>query len=1023
MRKSIPILAGVVFALLLCLTALASEGLAQSAFTGVIKDETGAVLPGVSIEASSPVLIEKTRSVISDERGSYRVVDLRPGTYTLEFSLPGFSAVKREIELQSNFTATINVEMKVGAAAESVTVSADRLLVTDVENNQKVQVLPREVLDSVPTAHTIQSVGQLITGVTLSAPDVAGSRAMQQTYFSVHGAGAAQTTVLMDGMIINGLQGDGAIQSYGNDAGNQEMVYQTGGGTVDSPTGGLKISMVPKEGGNEFHGSLFAGFEGSRLQSDNLSPFLASHGVKAVDKIGKYRDINATLGGRIIRDKLWFFTSMRLFTVHSPVANTFYVPQGQTYANCLSGSISCTQGVNKETINSGLLRLTWQVTSRNKLSAYIDRLFKTRDRAMSPGDDPETASVVWGSPLYMTNTIKWTSTVTNRLLIQAGYSSNIERYTNQYQPGIEKKWGTPEWYAGASKVDTILGTRWNAGPIEFFSYPDRYNVQGSASYVTGPHNMKFGFQNSWGPYNQAAYANADLYQNYQNGAPFQVTLRTSPIRWQDRLNTNLGVFAQDAWTIKRATISYGMRWEYVREQVTGQPAQAGRFSKVPAYDTFRLPIWRTWSPRISIVYDLFGNTKTAVRAGYNKFAAAATTTFAGLYNPGNAILNTATAAWVDVNKDDIAQGELGCDFGTSGQLGCEINFANVPKNFGVISLASPDRKLKRPYFDSYNVGFTHEILKGMAVSGEWFHNEGKNIVVRNNVLRPGTFTAPDTVVNSNYRAVTVFSPIDGKAITMYDPISATVQQAVANVDTNEPRLKQKYNSFEFNFNARLRNGVNLFGGSATERTVANVCASAVTNPNILNYCDQSKSGIPWRTQFKLAGTYPLPFWGIQLSGALQALPGYILGTQALTQGGAGAPNLTAVNGQGTILQVARNQTYTVCPGDSAAAGCKVGDVIVPGMTQSSINVPLVAPGTELTPRITQVDFSVGKRFAFERIRVSPKIDIFNAFNSSAYYSVITTGGLNYSTAAGSAYMRPQDILRGRILRLAVNIDF
>jgi hypothetical protein len=1015
MRGATIVVSGVIA--LVCLMVSPNAARGQSAFTGVARDSTGAILPGVTVEASSPVLIEKVRTAITDERGSYRIPDLRPGTYVLEFSLPGFSTFKREIELQSNFTATVNVELEVGTVTETLTVSAERLLVTDIENNQKIQILPREVLDSVPTAHTIQSVGQLITGVTLSAPDVAGSRAMQQTYFSVHGAGAAQTTVLMDGMIINGLQGDGAIQSYGNDAGNQEMVYQTGGGTVDSPTGGLKISMVPKEGGNEFHGSLFAGYEGSRLQSNNLSPFLVSHGVKAVDKIGMYRDINATFGGRIIRDKLWFFTSMRLFSVHSPVANTFYVPKGQTYANCLSGVISCVQGVNKEKINSGLLRLTWQVNARNKLSAYIDRLFKTRDRAMTPGDDPETASVVWGSPLYMTNTIKWTSTVTNRLLIQGGYSSNIERYTNQYQPGIEKKWGTPEWYAGAHRVDTILGTRWNAAPIEYFSYPDRYNVQGSVSYVTGPHNMKFGFQDSWGPYNQAAFANADLYQNYMNAVPATVTLRVSPIRWQDRLNANLGIFAQDAWTIKRVTINYGLRWEYVREQVTGQPAQSGRFAKIPAYETFRLPIWRTWSPRVSIVYDLFGNTKTAVRAGYNKFAAAATTTFAGLYNPGNAIGSTASAAWTDLNQDDIAQGELGCTYLTPG---CEINFANVPRNFGVISLASPDPKLKRAYYDSYNVGFTHEILKGVAVSGEWFHNEGRNIVVRNNILRPGTFTAPDTVTNSNYRAVTVFSPIDGKAITMYDPVSAAVQQAVANVDTNEPRLRQKYNSYEFNLNARFRNGVNLFGGSATERTVANVCAAALTNPNILNYCDQSKSGIPWRTQFKLAGTYPLPWWGFQLSGALQALPGYILGTQALTQGGAGAPNLTAVNGQGTIFAVTPTTRYTVCPGDSAAAGCRVGDLVVPAMNQASINVPLVAPGTELTPRITQVDFSIAKRLAFERIRFSPKIDIFNAFNSSAYYSVRS---LTYSTASGATYKLPENILRGRILRLAIVVDF
>src|SRR5207237_5056632 len=127
----------------------------------------------------------------------------------------------------------------------------------------KAQVLPRDVLDDVPTAHTIQSLGQLVVGTQLSSPDVGGSQAMQQTYFTVHGAGAAQTAVLMDGMIVNGLQGDGAIQSYMNDAGAQEMVYQTGGGAADSTSGGVRINLIPKEGGNTFRGSLYTGFERS----------------------------------------------------------------------------------------------------------------------------------------------------------------------------------------------------------------------------------------------------------------------------------------------------------------------------------------------------------------------------------------------------------------------------------------------------------------------------------------------------------------------------------------------------------------------------------------------------------------------------------------------------------------------------------------------------------------------------------------------------------------------------------------
>src|SRR5438132_1610210 len=426
-----------VFVSLVYAIALVPDGLAQSAFTGVVRDQSGAVLPGVAVEASSPALIEKSRSTITDERGTYKIIDLRPGTYSLEFNLPGFGTVKRDVELPSNFTATINAEMKVGGLAESITVAAEAPVV-DSQTNFKAQVLARDVLDTVPTSHTIQSVGQLVVGVALDAPDVGGSRAMQQTYFTVHGAGVAQTAVMVDGMIVNGLQGDGAVQSYMNDAGNEQMVYQTGGGTADSPTGGMKLNMAPKEGGNSFHGSFYSAFENSSLQSDNLSPYLAAHGVRVVDRIGDYHDIDGTLGGPIKKDKLWFFVSGRLFTVDKPVATAFYIPQGSTQADCVSAKVQCKQAINEQSINSVLLRLTWQVSPRNKLSAYMDRLFKTRDHDVTSGDDPATAGTYWNSPIYETSTIKWTSTVNNRLLIEGGYSSNIERYNNLYELGVRK---------------------------------------------------------------------------------------------------------------------------------------------------------------------------------------------------------------------------------------------------------------------------------------------------------------------------------------------------------------------------------------------------------------------------------------------------------------------------------------------------------------------------------------------------------------------------------------------------------
>ncbi len=1028
---------GMVFAVALGCLMLPATVRAQSAFTGVVKDATGAVLPGVTVEAASPALIEKVRSVTTDANGLYRIENLRPGTYSITFNLPGFSAVKRDgVELPSNFTSTINADLKVGAMEETVTVSGESPVV-DVQSNTKAQVLSREILDAVPSAHTIQSVGQLVVGVTLTAPDVGGSQAMQQTYFTVHGLGAAQTSLMMDGMIINGLQGDGAIQTYTNDAGNQEMVYQTGGGNVDSPTGGVKINLVPKEGGNRISGSIFQGYESSSIQSDNLTDRLAGLGVKSVDKIGKYNDTNFTIGGPIKTDSVWFFGSARLFVVNKPIAGT-YVSDGSpaSIAACSAalagkGGNLCPQGVDPQHQYSGLVRLTWQISPRNKLSGYYDRIHKVRGAAMATGDDQTTSSVVWNSPLYTTNMIKYTTPVTNKLLIEGGFSSNVERYNNLYQPGIEQPFGSAAWLANARHVDSQLGTTSTASAAENGQYPDRYNLQGSMSYVTGTHSLKVGFQDSFGVFNHNYFANGDVYQNYLSGKPSTVTLLNTPIRSAERLNGNIGVYAQDVWNLNRLSLTVGARFEHVSEEVVGMPTQTGRIANLPEFADISLPTWGTLQPRVAAVYDVFGTGKTAVRFGYNRFAAAATTTFASLYDP--AFVQTTSAAWTDVNGDDIAQGARGCVYLTAG---CEINFAPVPANFGIASLSSPDPNVKRPYVDQFNVGVTHELMRGVSVGAEFYHNDSRQIWERNNILNPGTYSN-GVVTNPNFRPVTVFSPIDGSPVTVYDSINATVARAVQNVDTNDTNLKQAYNALELSFNARLPHGARIFGGSATDRTVANTCSAAATNPNFLvtigstNYCDQSKSGLPWRTQFKLAGTVPLPVAGLILSGSYQALPGYQLGTQALTSGGAGAPNFTSMSGLGAVYTVTASTRYLVCPGSSASQGCVVGALVAPGLVASSLSVPLVASGILQTPRMNQLDVSVAKRITIGRLKIDPKIDIFNALNTDAYFSVksttftpiaagATATGLNGS---GGSYLLPASIIQGRLLRIGAVVNW
>src|SRR5713101_6447216 len=435
---------------------------AQSAIAGIVRDTSGAVLPGVTVEAASDVLIEKTRSVVTGSAGQYTIVDLRPGVYSVTFSLTGFQTLKREgVDLPTNFTSTINADLKVGSLQESVTVTGQSPVV-DVQSAASRTVLSRDTLDSIPTGRTIQSVGQLVVGVTLNVPDVGGSRAMQQTYMSVHGLSASQVTTQVDSMMVNGLDGDGAVQNYFNNMMSQEMSYQTAGAGADVSGGGVRLNMIPKEGGNRFSGAFFGAWSDGRWQSNNLTSSLQARGLSVPDKIAKIYDFNGSFGGPLRENRLWFFGSARRWGVDAPIADTYYTPAGSNYATtypqCTSGAIQCEQGIDDQHIKSAMVRLTWQVSPRNKFAAYYDKVGKDRGHGMNAGDDPATASQIWTSPAYMTGSLKWTSTVSNKMLVEGGYSFNKEDYNIVNQPGIIQPRGTAAWYAGGSRRDLARGT-------------------------------------------------------------------------------------------------------------------------------------------------------------------------------------------------------------------------------------------------------------------------------------------------------------------------------------------------------------------------------------------------------------------------------------------------------------------------------------------------------------------------------------------------------------------------------------
>ena len=981
---------------------------AQSAFTGVVKDTTGAVLPGVTVEAASPALIEKVRSVTADANGAYRIENLRPGTYSLTFTLPGFTTVKKEgIELTSNFIATINGDLKVGGLEESVTVSGQSPVV-DVQSTTKSQVLSREVLDAVPTGRTIQGMGQLITGVSLNIPDVGGSRAMQQTYMSTHGLGASQTTVQVDGLMVNGLDGDGAVQNYFNSSMSQEMVYTTSGAAADVSGGGVRLNMIPRDGGNTFNGSLFLGYQNKSFQSSNLTDSLKARGVKTPDGIDKLSNIEGSIGGPIKKDKIWFFGSARTFHLNTLPADALVGLPGTAGPNHAPAP-STESAVDAQSINSFQARIVWQISQNTKLSAYNDRLLKNRGSDMTAGVDPATASAVWTSPIYTTGSIKVSSTVSSHVLVEAGVSTNYERYNIFMQPGILRQRGAPEWYTAINKQDFSLGTSWNALPQTYGRYPDRFAFSGSVSYVTGAHNIKVGAQDTFGRYRRTDDSNGDIRAIFFNGVATQAQILNSPVERRDLLHADAGFYAQDAWTLKRLTVNYGARYEHFSSGIPLETAPAGRYTAARTFGPIEMPTWDSISPRGGLVYDLFGNQKTAIKFSMGKYMQAGSTGFSESYNPLQ--LTAATVSWTDLNGDGLPQGELGCVYLSAG---CEINLAQLPNGFGVASLSNFDPDMKRMYNVETSVSVQHELLPRVSVSAGYYHRDYRNLRRRDNVLQ--SF--------SDYTPFTLFSPIDGSPITYYN-VSAAARSRVRYVDGNASSDRQMwFNGFEYNFSARLRRGITLFGGGMSERTTAQVCDEQ-SNPNLLLYCDQTKSGIPFRTQFKIAGSIPTAY-GIQVGFAFQSLPGYGFGIGALSgrEGGptgpTGQPSATQLNtpnGTGSVWLITPTTRYTACPGSSASQGCIVGALVDPGMTVSSLSVPLVAPNTEFGDRINQLDLNITKTIKIGRASVQPKFDLFNALNVSPVYAVRT---LNYGT---TSYLQPQSILNGRVFQLGAILKF
>jgi hypothetical protein len=914
---------------------------AQSAIAGTVRDPSGAVLPGVTIEAASPALIEKVRTTVTDSAGQYRIVDLRPGVYTVTFSLTGFTTVKREaVELPANFTAPVNADLRIGGLEESVTVSGASPVV-DVQSTQRRETLSRETLDALPTARSYQTIGQTLPALTSGAGrfDVGGSSSMWQSQLAAFGGRTGDQAINVDGLSMNTAFAAGqTVSFYHNDGAYQEMVYQVSSGGADTQTPGVSINMIPREGGNRFSANVVTIFANEALQGTNFSDELRTRGLTAPARLDRTWDANAGVGGPIVRDRLWFFGSVRNWAYNNRVAGVF-LPNGE-------------QAVDDNLVEAYTGRITLQVTPRNKLTAGYENNPRWRGhRDIETGTvAPEATGLNENDNAFFTQA-KWTSTISSKLLYEVGFSYLHFNYWIGYRPEVRVATCTVAFascpagtdYGDISHVEITNNYRSVAPLRNFNDYFPKTNIVSAVSYVSGAHALKGGIQWGWGKLESWRETNGDIIQRYRNGVPNQVQIKNTPTFAVTNLKADVGVFLQDSWTIRRLTLSPGLRFEWFNSEVPAQSVPAGRFVPAREFDAIRdLPNWKNWAPRLGVAFDVFGDARTAIKGSAGKYLQQESTGFATTYNP--VVESMDTRNWTDVNGDDIAQeGEIG------------------PGNasFGTRRNRNADPNIDRPYQLVYNATVQRELRPGVSATFSYNRRTFHDTVYTVNLAAPV----------SEYTLISVADPRgNGQTLPVYN-INPAVFGRVDELDTNSNN-ETVYNGFDLSLAGRLRGG-SFTAGTSTGRARSVSCE--VGDPNSRRFCDETRLDIPWRTTFKVSGSYPLPY-GLRVGAVFQSVAGA--------------------------------ERALIYPVDRT---------ILPALVQTSVNVRLNEPGSLFEDRVHQLDLNIGKTIRLARMRVSPQVELFNIFNANPVTTQVNT--------FGSSLNRPLTVLAPRLVRLGLQVNF
>lgn len=946
--------------------------------SGTVTDSSGAALPGVSVEAASPALIERSRTVVTNGAGRYSVVNLSPGTYTVTFSLDGFGTIRRQgIVLTSDFTAQVNVQLQVGGVQEQVTVTAASPVV-DVQGTATPRVMTREEMDALPTSRSIPALANTIPGAIPSGPGLV----------NYHGSTDAVTSV--DGMRTSKLDAFGAALTARtfNNAAYQEYSFSTAIESAEIGQPGLRVNLVPKDGGNQFNGSLFSTFTYSGWQGSNLTDALRQQGFKD-PQTKRLWDVNPSFGGPIIRDTLWFQGSYDWTGNRNQPSDFFHDADPSPFVYRADPS---RPQVIDTTSHAATGRITWQVDPKDKVAGFLEWTHNATPYFLGATSGPNAppSAAIDNSSATKNFGVRWTRTHTSRLLLEAGYSYFPQWVSNDYGRELEA-WGAIHVDNGLptgrppaySILERTTGQQIGVASGASYNQSHTNNFAASATYVTGSHSIKGGFTFLNGAYYHPTSVAGLLTMAVSSGQPQSVTL-VLPGNEREDINGDWGFYLQDRWSLGRLTANMGLRYDWLRTGVPDQVLPASPWLPETRFPSQKVLNYKDLSPRLGAAYDVFGTGKTAVKVALARYVAGETVGMTFRANPINKISSSDTRDWTDLNGDQTILNENGsvqwAELGPSRNL--NFGKANVVTTFDENALRG---WFNRGYSWETNVSVQQEVMPGIAVTALYYRRtEGNQLLDDNTLIDPSSYDAFCLTAPSDPRL-----PGGGgeRICGLYD-LKPSALGLVSNYETFATNLgtgkgiSDITSGYDITANARLPRGAFLQGGINMNRTHMNTC-DVVDNPEV-RFCDTQSS---FRPNIKINGSYALPY-AVQVSATYQGLSG---------------PEESAF--------------WSVSSRDIASG--KYDSTLGRGLISSpSKRVRLNEPGRDFLPMQHRFDLRLAKGFRFQGRRVQVLADFYNVFNNRAITGVSTT----YSPTS-TTWLRPTGFVAPRQFRLGAQVDF